>query len=190
MLQYLEKENSRRLIVMLYELLKSRRSVRKFEDREIEKEKVDLIIKSALLSPSSRGIRPWEFIVVNDKETIKKLSQCKEYDSAFLSGAPLAIVVVADHASSDVWVEDASIASAIIHLAAHSTGLGSCWIQVRERFHAKDIKSEDYVSEVLGIPEKSSVLSIVAIGYPDENKKAYNDDGLLYGKVHYNKFNI
>ncbi|HEX9058905.1 MAG TPA: nitroreductase family protein, partial [Clostridia bacterium] len=78
---------------MLYELLKSRRSIRKFEDREIEKEKADFIIKSALLSPSSRGIRPWEFIVVNDKETIKKLSQCKEHGSSFLSGAPLAIVV-------------------------------------------------------------------------------------------------
>ncbi len=117
---------------MLFDLLKSRRSIRRFQDRAVEKEKMEIILKSALLAPSSRSIRPWEFIAVTDKELLKKLSLCKEHGAQFLDGAPLGIVVMADPRACDVWIEDASIASILIQLAAQSLGLGSCWIQVRK----------------------------------------------------------
>jgi nitroreductase len=173
---------------MFYDLLKSRRSIRKFQNREVEKEKVDTILKSALLAPSSRAIRPWEFIAVTDRALLKELSGCKEFGSQFLAGAPLGIVVVADPTACDVWVEDASIASIIIQLSAQSLGLSSCWIQVRERFRSGKVKAEDYIKGVLGIPEKYSVECIVAIGYPAEEKGAYGDNELLYDRIHVNRF--
>jgi len=172
----------------MFELLKSRRSIRKFQNKEIEKEKVDTILKSALLSPSSRSRRPWEFIVVTDKVILKKLSQCREHSSAFLEGAPVGIVVIADSEVCDVWIEDASIAAIIIQLSAQSLQLGSCWIQVRDRNHSDNVTAGDYVKEVLGIPSKYSVECMVAIGYPAEDKREYDINDLLYGKIHYNGY--
>ena len=84
---------------MFYELLRARRSIRKFKNREVEKKKIDAILKSALLSPSSRARRPWEFIAVTDTELLKTLSGCRERGSQFLAGAPLGIVVLADPAA-------------------------------------------------------------------------------------------
>ena len=173
---------------MLYDLLKSRRSIRKFQSKEVEKEKIDTILKSAILAPSSRSRRPWEFIAVTDKEMLKKLSITREHGSAFIADAPLGIVVIADQLSCDVWIEDASIASIIIQLSAQSLGLGSCWIQVRERFHSDNVKAEDYIKEVLGVSSKYSVECMIAIGYPAEEKRAYSEDELLYDKLHFERF--
>ena len=173
---------------MLLELLKQRRSIRKFEDQPVEKDKIDQILKAALLSPSSRGIRPWEFIAVTDKDLLRKLSKCKEHSSQFLENAPLGIVVIADPEKCDVWVEDASIASTIMQLTAQSLGLGSCWIQVRKRMAPDDRKAEEYIKELLGIPEHYSVENIIAIGYPAEEKKPYSEDQLLYDKIYLNKY--
>lgn len=173
---------------MLYNLLKSRRSIRKFQSKEVEKEKIDTILNSALLAPSSRSRRPWEFIAVTNKEILKKLSISREHGSAFIEDAPLGIVVIADPLSCDVWIEDASIASIIIQLSAQSLGLGSCWIQVRERFHSEDVKAEDYIKEILGIPAKYSVECMIAIGYPAEEKRAYSEAELLKDKLHFETF--
>lgn len=173
---------------MLFNILKTRRSIRKFQNKEVEKEKIDLILKSALLSPSSKAIRPWQFIAVTDTELIQQLSLCKEAGSQFLSGAPLAIVVIADQGLSDVWVEDTSIAATMIQLMVQDLDLGSCWIQVRERLHTKQETAEEYIREVLEIPEKYSVECMIAIGYPAEEKKPYEEHTLLYQKLHFNKF--
>ena len=173
---------------MLFDILKSRRSIRKFQNKEVEKEKIDAILKSALLSPSSRSIRPWQFIAVTDGELLQQLSLCREPGPQFLAGAPLGIVVIADKGSSDVWIEDASIAATIIQLTVQDLGLGSCWIQVRERFHTEQETAEEYIRKVLGIPEQYSVECMIAIGYPAEEKKPYEENMLLYEKLHFNKF--
>ncbi|SHO52293.1 nitroreductase family protein [Anaerocolumna xylanovorans] len=173
---------------MLFDILKSRRSIRKFQNKEVEKEKIDVILKSALLSPSSRSIRPWQFIAVTDTELLQQLSLCREPGPKFLADAPLAIVVIADKEASDVWIEDASISSTIIQLTAQDLGLGSCWIQVRERFHTEQEKAEDYIRKVLEIPVQYSVECMIAIGYPAEEKTPYEEDTLLYQKLHFNKF--
>jgi nitroreductase len=173
---------------MFYDLLKSRRSIRKFQNREVEKEKIEAILKSALLAPSSRAIRPWEFIAVTDRDLLKKLSRCKTFGSDFLAGAPLGIVVIANPEACDVWVEDASIASIIMQLSAQSLELSSCWIQVRERSHSSAIKAGDYIKSVLGVPKTYSVECMIAIGYPAEEIEPYGDDELLYDKIHFNEF--
>ena len=174
---------------MIYELLKNRRSIRKYQNKEIEKEKLDIILKSALLSPSSRSRRPWEFVVVTDRDMLRKLSQCREHSSDFLKGAPVGIVIIADPEACDVWIEDSSITAIIIQMAAQSLDLGSCWIQVRERFHNENEKAEDYIKRILNIQEKYKVECIIAMGYPAEDKKPYDVDKLPYDKLHFESWN-
>ena len=151
-------------------LLKKRRSIRIFQDRKVEKEKINQIIQAALLSPSSKNNNPWKFIIVDDKETLLKLSEAKEHGSTLLAESPLAIVVLANSEQSDVWIEDASIATTLIIMTAQQSGLGSCWVQLRRRCHSSGQDSEAYLRDILNIPDNLHVLCIVAMGYPDEIK--------------------
>lgn len=173
---------------MFYEMLRNRRSIRSFSEREVEEEKLKIILKSALLSPSSRSKRPWEFISVSDGETLKRLALCKPHGADPIRISKLAIVVLADPKRSDVWIEDASIASILIQLAAEAQGLGSCWIQIRKRFYEEERGAQEYVREILQIPEGYCVECIVAIGYPAEIKEPYNENELPYDKIHRERF--
>jgi nitroreductase len=173
---------------MLLELLRERRSVRKFTDQKIEEEKLDILIEAVLRSPSSRGLSPWEFVVVREEETIGALARSKTHGSSFLAGAPLAIVVCAHPAKSDVWVEDASIASLLLHLCAADLGLGSCWIQIRNRQHDGTTDSETYVKHILGLKPDMTVEAIVAIGYSAEVKPGHAAETLLYDRVSYENY--
>lgn len=172
----------------MLELLRKRRSIRTYQSKQIEEEIIDQLVKVALLSPTSRSLQPWEFIVVTDKELLQKLSQSKIHGSAFMKGAPLAIVVIGDSNVSDVWIEDASIATINIQLAAETLGLGSCWIQIRNRMHNDTITSEQFIRQLLLVPDSKSVLSIVAIGYPEQQRPPYNIDELPYKKVFRNQY--
>jgi len=172
----------------LLTLMKRRRSIRKFKNKKVENEKIDKIVKAALLSPSSHANYPWQFIVVKDKKILSRLSLSKMHGSAFLSDAPLAIVVTADQDQSDVWIEDTSIASTFIMLAAHYLDLGSCWIQIRKRKHSESKTAEEYIREIFNIPENVNILSIIALGYPDEVKKPRNESKLLIERVFYDAF--
>lgn len=171
---------------MFLSIVQKRRSIRRFTERRVEPEKIDTLIEAALRSPSSRGFNPWQFIVVTEKDLLERLSRAKEHGSSFLGHAPLGIVICADPSKSDVWIEDASIASIFIHLAAESLGLGSCWIQIRERMYDKTKTSQAYVRELLNIPENLHVESIVAVGYPDETKPPHEKGELQYEKVYDN----
>ena len=170
------------------ELIKNRRSMRKFTDEELTQDQVVALLKAALMSPSSKRSNPWQFIVVDDKETLQKLSMCKEMGASFLKDAALAIVVMADPLTSDVWIEDAAIASLMIQLQAEDLGLGSCWIQVRERFTATGIPSGDFVHNVLEIPLQLQVLSIVAVGHKGMERKPFNEEHLQWEKIHLGKY--
>ena len=158
------------------ELIKNRRSMRKFTDEDLTQEEVVTLLKAALMSPASKRSNPWQFVVVDNKETLKTLSHCKEHGSAFLGSAALAIVVMADPLASDVWVEDASIASTLIQLQAEDLGLGSCWIQIRERFTATGMTSDEFVHGILDIPLQMQVLSIIAIGHKGMERKPFDEE--------------
>ncbi len=173
---------------MLIELLRQRRSIRQFQEKEVEKEKVDALIESMLRSPSSRSLNPWEFIVVTEPELIAQLAQAKPHGATFMKQAPLAIVVCADPSKSDVWIEDCSIATLLVHLAATDLGLGSCWVQIRMRNHSNEKSSENYVKELLDLKEEMVVEAIVAIGYSKEEKAGHPDASLLHDRVSYNRY--
>ena len=170
------------------DLIKNRRSMRKFTGEEVNQEEVVTLLKAALMSPSSKRRNCWQFIAVDDKETLEKLSHCKEMGAAFLAEAALAIVVMADPLASDVWIEDAAIASIMIQLQAEDLGLGSCWVQVRERFTATGMPSGEYVHEVLDIPLQLQVVSIIAVGHKGMERKPFNEEHLQWEKVHINKY--
>ena len=169
---------------MFISLIQKRRSIRKFQRKQVEAEKIDTLIEAALRSPSSRGSNPWEFVFVTEQALLEKLSTAKLHGSAYLKNAQLGIVICADPDKSDVWIEDASIAAIFLQLAAESIGLASCWIQMRERMHDQSKTSQDYVAEVLNIPPKLKVECIIAVGYPDEKKPPHKKDELQYGKVY------
>jgi len=137
----------------LIKLLRKRRSIRKYTEDKVAPETIELLIEALLRAPSSRGINPWQFVVVDDREVLAGLSQAKEHGAEFLKNAPLAIVVCADETRSDVWIEDCSIASIIVQLEALSLGLGSCWAQIRNRMHDRSRSAGEYVRELLGLPE-------------------------------------
>jgi nitroreductase len=167
----------------MLEILRERRSIRRYKDQKIEIEKIEQLMEAVLRSPSSRGINPWRFVFVTDKATLEELSRAKESGSDFLKEAALSVVVCAVQGESDVWVEDCSIAAIILQLAGCSLGLGSCWIQIRKRMHSHNHSSEDYIKRVLSLPENFHVESMIAFGYPDEEKGPVPKEQLEYEKI-------
>lgn len=172
----------------MIDLLRKRRSIRAFLPEKVTPEHTNIIIEAALRAPSSRGINPWEFILVDDPEILGKLATSKQHGSEFLKNAPLAIVVCADSTKSDVWVEDCSIAAIIIQLTVFSLGLGSCWAHIRNRSHNDKIAAGTYVQELLGLPEHIKVECILGIGYPAEQKKPISAETLQHDKIKNNRW--
>ncbi len=173
---------------MFIHLLQKRRSIRQFLPHAIEQEKIDSLLEAVLRSPSSRSLNPWEFIVVDDKETIAALAKAKPHGAAFLKNAPLAIVICADPEKCDVWVEDCSIAAILLHLAAEDLKLGSCWVQIRLRQHDDNLSASEYVAKLLKLKAGMEVEAIVAIGSPAEEKPGHAKDTLLYERISYNYY--
>ena len=171
----------------MLDILYRRRSIRKYKATKLDPTTIRQLLKAALLSPSSRGFQPWQFVVVEDTELLKQLALAKK-GAGFLKSAALGIVILADPATSDVWVEDAAIAATVLHLTAETLGLGSCWIQVRERQFTETESCEEYVRRILEIPENLKVVAIISVGYPDESKPPYSDSDLKLDKVHLNKY--
>ncbi len=154
----------------------------------MEQEKIDLLIESMLRAPSSRSLNPWEFVVIQEKETIQALAKAKPHGSAFMKGASLAIAVCADPEKCDVWIEDCSIATILLHLQATDLGLGSCWVQIRRREHDAQQSAESYVAETLGLKEGMVVEAIVAIGYPQTDPAGHPKSSLLTDKVSFERY--
>lgn len=171
----------------MLDILYNRHSTRKFLDRKVEEEKIKSLLTAALLGPTSKGNRPWEFIVVVDPTLLEILSRSK-VGASFLKNAPLAIVIIGDPTKSDVWVEDCSIASILIQLEAEFLGLGSCWVQIRNRKYDEQISANDYVHHHFYIPERLEVLSVVGIGYKAVEKTSYFENDLDWEKVFRNGY--
>ena len=144
------------------ELIKKRRSIRKYKTEMPEMSLIKKCIESACNAPSAHNSQPWKFIIVNDREKINQLGETQKH-SQFLKNAPMAIVVLADEEKSpDHFVEDCSCAIMLLMLQASELGLGTCWNAV-----FCDEKREDYVRGILGI-KNYRVIANIAIGYPAE----------------------
>jgi nitroreductase len=170
------------------DLVQMRRSHRKFTGEEVDGEYVKLILRAALMSPTSKGQRMWQFVVVDDKTDLEKLADAKDLGGQFLKGASLAIVILGDPVQNDCWVEDGSIAAISMQLQAEDLGLGSCWIQMRGRGLSDGTSADTVIQGVLGIPENFSCLCILAVGYKADERKPQNEDRLKWENVHVDKW--
>ncbi len=166
-----------------------RRSVRKYTEEPIPEEKLNAVLYAGLAAASSKNRRPWEFVVVRDKGMLAKLSDCRPSAENLLGKCDAAIVVAADSELVDVWVEDCASAMTQMHLMADAIGLGSCWLQVRLRTSPDGSReTQAVVRELLGIPEKYSVMAILTLGMPAEHAPARTVDDLLLDKIHHEHF--
>ena len=172
----------------LLEMMYNRRSVRKYTGEPVSEDDVKKVVSAGLLGATGKNIKPWEFIVVNHKDVLQKLADCRTGSVAMLKSCEAAIVVIADENKTDVWVEDCSVAMANMHLMADSLGLGSCWVQARLREANDGRTAEDFVKDALTIPANYKVEAILTLGQPEGKPAAYTEDDLLFEKVHYNKF--
>lgn len=152
-----------------FELVKKRRSLRKFSDRKVERHTVEKILEAALTAPSSRNSRSTRFLVVEDRDLIKHMSYMRDYGSAFMAEAPVAILVMGDKNATDLWLDNCAISATFLQLAAEAEGLGSCWVHVEGREHAKGRpemgNAESYLRTFLPIPENCGVECVIAMGY-------------------------
>ena len=166
-----------------HDLIINRRSIRKYTDEPLDPEHVKLILEAALMSPAGKRKNPWHFIVVEDKATLKALSEAKDQGALPIAGAALAVVVVANPADSDL-----SIASIQMQLQCRDLGLGSVWIQMRNREDSDGNTATYNIRRILDIPAPYEVLSVISIGHPDEERKPYDTSKLQWEKVHIGKF--
>ncbi|MCH5308013.1 MAG: nitroreductase family protein [Prevotella sp.] len=170
------------------DLVQQRRSHRKFTTQEIDGDDVKTILRAGLMSPTSKGMRAWQFVVVDDKTDLEKLSDAKDMGGQFLRDAQLAIVVLGDPLQNDCWVEDGSIAAISMQYQAEDLGLGSCWIQMRGRGLTDGTSADTVIQGVLNIPDNLSCLCILAIGYKADERKPQNEERLKWESVHVDKF--
>ncbi len=172
----------------LFDLMYSRRSIRKYTDEKISDEKLEKIVKSGLLGATGRNTHSPEFIVVTDKEVLEKLSHARVGAAKMLEGAAAAIVTLGNSQKTDTFVEDASIALENMHLMAFSLGIGSCWIQGKGRAAESGESTEEYVRSILEFPKDLSLIAILSLGVPSELTKAYTDDDIDFSRVHKEKY--
>ncbi len=165
------------------ELCQHRRSIRHYTAQPVEQTKIDYILRCALMAPSGKRLNPWEFVVVTDTNTIRAMAPCKEYGAGMLETAMAAIVVAVDQSKSSTALFDGAIAAEHMLLAAEEQGLGACWCHIVGREQA-----ETLIKKLTGIPQELTVISVITLGYKDEERKNYDLDKLLYEKIHYGKY--
>jgi len=167
----------------MLEVMRSRRSVRRYTEEKLSDEQLKQIVSAALLAPSGHSKYPCEFIVVKNRALLEQMSHCRKGVAKMLEGAAAAIVVVADRDKSDTFVEDSCVAMMSMELLATSLGIGNCWIQVRNREAENDTPSEEYLRGLLNFPENFACQAILSLGYPAKEPRARELDKLNFDKV-------
>lgn len=171
-----------------HELMRHRRSIRKYTGELIDPDHVRLILEAGLMAPAGKRKNPWHFVVVDDPEALEKLSKVRDMGTSQIASCAMAIAVVANPEDSDTWIEDLSIASIQMQLQCADLGLGSVWCQMRMRENGEGVPAPYSVRQILGIPAEYEVLNILAIGHIGEERKPYDTDKLMWEKVHVGKW--
>lgn len=166
------------------ETIFTRRSVRKFNNKEISQENIETLLKAAMSAPSARNEQPWQFLVITDRKILDKIPTVHEYAQMCLQ-AHAAIITCADLSTykydDTFWVQDMAAATQNILLAARALELGAVWTGVypnEQRINA--------VSKLFELPPKLIPFSIIPIGHTDVLQK--EADRFQNDKIHYNKW--
>ncbi len=161
----------------------TRRSIRKYTDKKISDDQVQMLLKAGMYAPSARNQQPWHFLVITDRKVLNQLSEIHPY-AKMLTEAQLAIVVCGDETlelSTGYWVVDCSVATQNILLAAHGMGLGAVWLGLHPREERKQA-----IRDFFKLPDHIQPLSIISVGYPNEIKEM--PDRFKTERIHYNKW--
>jgi len=165
--------------------IKTRRSIRKFKNKDIPEEIIEDIIECGMNAPSSCDTQPWAFIVVKNKNKLKELSKISPY-SSFVANTPVCIVVCLTP-QEPIYTPNKynSVACAVENmlLAIHDYNLGSCWTFIKD-FDDTDVEKK--AKDILNIPEDVEAICMLPIGYPDEkpdNKKLKQKKNLIHKEV-------
>lgn len=170
------------------ELAQRRRSIRSFTEEPITEAERRELMTPVLMSPTAKCCRAWDFVLVDNKDDLQLLSESKVSGAQLIKGAALAVIVAVNKEKSEAWVEDGSVAATMLMLQAEDMGLGSCWVEMRDRHQADGTPSEDIIRNAFNIPERYGVLCVVAIGHKAQERKLQNEDKLLWSQVHTGKF--
>jgi len=172
--------------VEVLEIIKERRSIRKYKTKPVENEKINKVLEAARLAPSANNQQPWHFILVTKPEAKESLRAAFKPERQWLMQAPAIIVACADpkkawkrNDGEEYWKVDAAIAMQNLVLAATELGLGTCWIAV---FNEKAVK------KALNMPKHIRVVAMTPLGYPDEDKGPVTDRKTLNEIVHFEKW--
>ena len=171
----------------LLRLAEQRRSVRQYTGEPIDRETIDKILTVAALAPSSYGQNPVEFVVVEGREQLSKLADCKRIGAPSVRGAAADVVVMADTSKGELWVEDASVAAAYLLLGAEQYGSGACWNQIHLR-DGQRRSASDEIRQLLDIPDRYEVLCVVALGHKNEQKSSRSGKQMKQGRIRYGKY--
>lgn len=161
----------------------NRKSIRKYKDIKISDEIIEGLLRAGMQAPSAGNEQPWEFVVLRDKEIMKRITEFHQY-SKMLLNTDVAIVVCGDEAKEvfkGFWVQDCSAATENILLAAEDKGLGAVWLGV----YPMEDRVEAF-KKLLDLPESVIPLSIIPIGYPDEKREAANRFNME--RIHYDRW--
>jgi nitroreductase len=170
------------------ELIERRRSIRKYTPQAIDPEVVQLILEAGLLAPTSKNKKPCHLVAIEDKGQLELLSKCKKGGCGFIADCALAVIVAADPLVSDVWIEDAAIVATFMQLQAEDLGLGSCWVQIRDRQTADGYDAAGYIRSVIGAPMPLQVLAIITFGHKKEEKTPHDRENLGWENIHIDKY--
>jgi nitroreductase len=168
-------------------LIITRRSTRKYKEDALTPDEAQKILQAALLAPTAKNGKPWEFVAIDNKDLLHQLSTCKNTGATFLAGCTLGVVVLADQTQTDTWIEDASIAATFMQLQAQDLGIGSCWCHIRHRY-LNETPSEYTVRTLLNIPDHYGILCIIGFGYKDQERRPNDPTKLPWEKIHINQF--
>jgi len=166
----------------LFDALLNRRSIRKYLDKEIPKETINKLLKSAMYAPSAMNNQAWQFIVINQREKLDAIF--KVIPQEMLKTAKIAILICGDlnlEKNIDYIEQNCSAATQNLMLCAHGLGLGSCWIGV---YPVKETISD--LQKLFNLPEFVVPISLVSLGYPAEHPVA--EERFKTEKVHFNKW--
>lgn len=160
----------------------NRRSIRKYKDKPIEKEKVEKLLRAAMQAPSAANEQPWEFIVVQNKDTLSKLSNMSPY-SKMVASCAAAIVLVANTEAFRIqtgWQQDMGAAAENLLLEAVELDLGAVWLGV-----ATSEDASKFITNFFNLPENIKPFALISVGYPDDEQENKFIDRFNESKVHY-----
>lgn len=166
----------------VYEAIQKRRSIRSFEERPVEKEKIEKLLRAGMQAPSAGNQQPWEFIVVEDKKTLQELSKAHIYAGP-IKNAPLGIIVLANEKNAkykQYYQQDLAAAAENILLAAVELDLGTVWMGI-----APEADRMAFIKELFHLPAGVEAFVMLAIGYSTANKF---EDRFDRTRIHYEKY--